>query len=561
MQKRILDDGLKMGGGEGDRLLFLLKHEFRLWDRSPQGWHTQGKSLLVSHAVFWFVGCPVLWAVNHFQLPQIHFSAASPSAEAIWTAGGIVGYALLMTLIILIFQKQPSAQAQPSIDWSFSSPQPSKIMFASATLHSILTTSISLHISSLFFSLPLSLLCYSFQLFVGIHLTMTGWSILAASLNAWSQYFSKQYSTHKSCKLFRKICIFITSGVALILFGLPYGIGGSFISAQQGVAMYSQLIQQGHLLGSDSWIWIPGRTLFLDPLPSLVLVVGALGLLWLTIQKLHHSYLKTLQPSVEAHKKPKVSIKPIQFQPNLNHLLIVREWRNSRFSLANLILSMLFLSGFPCLIFLPFIIWKISSTGLAEPLALGFFTGLWYALMGSSYTYRVFELEDSYILLSSAPVSLSRVGWCKRLAVLILLWASSLPLVLLMAIAGQPWGWAALFVVAAPLCQVMLRSWNVVPVVAAPLCQVMLRSWNVVPMPSYCAWYGLPYNGQRCHDYGRDPQVLFWCEMLSLCLWAAIPSLIFMGQTLWGLFTLGLEVGVMAIAYRRINKIGHVWSD
>jgi hypothetical protein len=294
MQKHIVDDLLKMSGGEGDRLLFLLKHEFRLWHRSPQGWYTQGKSLFVSYAVFWFVVCPVMWAFNYSQISQIHFSAASPSAEAIWISGGIVGYALLMTLIILIFQKQPSAQAQPSIDWSFSSPQPSKIMFANATLHSILTTSISLHIGSLFLSLPLALLCHSFQLFVGIHLTMTGWSILGASINAWVQYFSKRYSTHKSWKLFRKIFIFITSGVALFLFGLPYGIGGSFISAQQGVAMYSQLIQQGHLLGSDSWIWIPGRTLFLDPLPSLFLIVGSLGLLWLTLQKLHHSYLKTL---------------------------------------------------------------------------------------------------------------------------------------------------------------------------------------------------------------------------------------------------------------------------
>jgi hypothetical protein len=497
----------------------------------------------VSYAVFWFIVCPVMWALNYSQISQIHFSAASPSAEAIWIAGGTVAYALLMTLIGQIFQKQPAAQTQPSIDWSFSSPQPSKIMFASATLHSILITSISLHISLLFLSLPLALLCHSFRLFIGIHLTMTGWSILAASLNAWGQYFSKKYSTHKFWELFRKICIFITSGVALFLFGLPYGIGGSFISAQQGVAMYSQLIQQGHLLGSDSWIWMPGRTLFLDLLPSLVLIVGSLVLLWLTIQKLHHSYLRTLQPSVKALKKPKAAIKPIQFQPNLNHLLIVREWRKSRSSIANLVFSIAILSGFPCLIFLPFIILKISSMGLAEALALGFFTGVWFAFKGSSSTSRVFELEDSYMLLSSAPVSLSRVGWCKRLAVLIPLWATFLPIVLLTGVTGRPWGWVAFFVV------------------AAPLCQVMLRSWNTVPAPSYCTWQGLPYSGQRGGDYGRDPQVLFWCEMLSFCLLAAAPSLIFMGQTLWGHLALGLEMGLMAIAYRRILQIGDIWSD
>ena len=545
MQKPILNDGQDSGGefGEGDRLLFLLKHEFRFWNRSLQGWHTQGKNLFGFYTVCWLVGCPVLWAQNNFQLPQIHFSAASPSAEAIWTAGGLVNYTFLITLIVIIFAKQPATKEQPFKDWIFSSPLPSKIMFASEIFCSIFTSLVSINIFALLGSLTLALLSHSPRLFIGIHLTIIGWVIISASLNAWSQYFYKQYGEHKFWKIFKKICVYSSSGVALILFGLPYGMGGTFISAQQAVEMYASLTQQGHLFGSDSWIWIPGRTLFLDPLPSLGLIAGALVLLWLTIQKLHHSYLKTLQPSIEAPRKSKVSIKSIQFQPNLNHLLVLREWRNFRTSLARLVFLMAVLSSFPCLIFLPFIIWKMPSTGLAESLALGFFTGVWSALMGSSFTSRVFELEDSYMLLSSAPVSLSRVGWCKRFAVLIPLWAASFPIVLLTGVTGRSWGWVALFVV------------------AAPLCQVMLRSWNTVPVPSYCAWEGLPYSGQRCRDTGRDPKVLFWCQMLSLCVWAVVPFLIFLGQTLWGLLALGLEVGLMAVAYRRLHQIGDIWGD
>jgi hypothetical protein len=48
MQNRVVENELgRMGGGEGDRLLFLLKHEFRLWNRSPLRLSTFWKSLRV----------------------------------------------------------------------------------------------------------------------------------------------------------------------------------------------------------------------------------------------------------------------------------------------------------------------------------------------------------------------------------------------------------------------------------------------------------------------------------------------------------------------------------
>jgi hypothetical protein len=224
-------------------------------------------------------------------------------------------------------------------------------------------------------------------------------------------------------------------------------------------------------------------------------------------------------------------------------MLLVREWQNFRFSWPQIFLLLIFVSGIPYICFLTPIILNAPLGIVGDALALGTFSGVWSVSLSRSWTSRAFETEDSYILLSSAPVSLSHVGWCKRLAVLIPIWITSVPLILLTGITGRPWGWVIFFLF------------------TAPLCQVVLRSWNTLPIPSFCAWEGLPYCGERGCDSGRDPQVLCWCELLSLCIWAVAPCLIFMGQTLWGLLALGLEVGLVAIAYRRILHIGDVWSD
>ena len=64
----------------GDRLLFLLRHEFRLWHRSPQSI----RAVWPFYRVIWGLFLGVLLGVlvgaelNHFQLPQLHFSADSP---------------------------------------------------------------------------------------------------------------------------------------------------------------------------------------------------------------------------------------------------------------------------------------------------------------------------------------------------------------------------------------------------------------------------------------------------------------------------------------------------
>jgi uncharacterized membrane protein len=81
----------------------------------------------------------------------------------------------------------------------------------------------------------------------------------------------------------------------------------------------------------------------------------------------------------------------------------------------------------------------------------------------------------------------------------------------------------------------------------------------MLPAPSIFAWQGLPYKGEKSIQGGRD-QLLLWGEMLSFGIWAICPFLMFIGQTAWGLFVLGLEVCLLALAYRRNHQIGDIWG-
>jgi hypothetical protein len=151
-----------------------------------------------------------------------------------------------------------------------------------------------------------------------------------------------------------------------------------------------------------------------------------------------------------------------------------------------------------------------------------------------------FIVEDSLALLQSAPISMRYIGWCKRFAVLIPLWILLLPIIILVGAMGQSWGWVLFFVIVAPLCQVILRSWNTVPIPSLILQKVSS-------------------NEEKNTTYGRDFRVTL-CELLSLFIWTICLIFILMGQTLWGLTSFGLGILIMVFAYRRNLQLGDIWG-
>ncbi|MGB8700847.1 MAG: hypothetical protein WCD18_15630 [Thermosynechococcaceae cyanobacterium] len=169
-----------------------------------------------------------------------------------------------------------------------------------------------------------------------------------------------------------------------------------------------------------------------------------------------------------------------------------------------------------------------------------FATALWPALAGWLCGSIVFGDEDSVALLKSAPINLNQVRWCKRLAVLIPLWVAFTPLILIIRLMGLPWGWSAIFILVGPICQVMRCSWN---------------TW---PLPSIRSYLGLPHNSV-VSMVTRD-RWLRWGQWLSIGCWAGGPFLIFYGQLMWGLLVLSLDGCLMALAYRRYQHIGDIWS-
>jgi hypothetical protein len=115
-----------------------------------------------------------------------------------------------------------------------------------------------------------------------------------------------------------------------------------------------------------------------------------------------------------------------------------------------------------------------------------------------------------------------------------------LPIIILVSAMGQPWGWVLFFVIIAPLCQVILRSWNTVPDQSFSLKNELFCSTK---------------SAKIYRDFG-----VFLLEFLSLFIWTICLFLILIEQNLWGCFALGLESCLIALAYRRNLQLGDIWG-
>jgi hypothetical protein len=286
---------------------------------------------------------------------------------------------------------------------------------------------------------------------------------------------------------------------------------------------------------SDNWLWAPGRATLLDPFPTLTFILICIGFVLLTIQTLDRRLIGALKTQATESKCSKIRNKSIRFKSNLTRILIQGEWRQNRispFDRFKQIISILMMS------YLGTIFSGSSDPRSIASLAIG--TVYFPAFVAFANASHFFVVEDSLALLQSAPISMRYIGWCKRFAVLIPLWILLLPIIILAGAIGQPWGWVLFFVIIAPLCQVILRSWNTVSIPSLVLQKVFS-------------------NEQKNTAYGRDFRVTL-CELLSLFIWTICLIFILMGQTLWGLISFGLGILIMVFAYRRNLQLGDIWG-
>jgi hypothetical protein len=475
-------------------------------------------------------------ALNHFQLPNLHFSEDSPPDNVLWYAGGMIYWFLLLGLVGVLFARRRLTLEQQTRNWFLSSPLSSRLSFANSVLHPILTGSVGMNFFLLIYSVPLLIIYRSPRLAIGIHLTITALVMLSGSLSFWGLYVSLKWGDHWFLKLLRGAFGLSALGLVIFIFVLLLGIGDRFLSLERVIQIFTEQAKPGNLLGSDRWIWFPVRAVFLDPLSSLTWITTGIGLTGLTIQVLHRPLFNDLQailnpptPSAAVPKMPK------QFQGHLLHLLVLRDWK----CLIDKIPSV---SGI-----LPFLILLVSYWICASPpgilqvdhavnLAVG--SVLIPALNTSILTHYCIAEDPMQDVLRSSPINFAQAKAYKRLAALLPIWVSILPILIGLSIFSKPWVLVAVLALAATISHAYLRDWN---------------SCSVKPTEVFSMDTDLDALG--CRD-----GALLWIEAFSFLLWLIIAIFFLINLIAVGMFFLSLEGYILFCAYRRNRQLGDSWS-
>jgi ABC-2 type transport system permease protein len=411
----------------GDRLLFLLKHEFQLWHRSIQSI----RAIWPYYQLIWvsllglLLGVLIRAALSHLQLPNLHFAEDSPPDNVLWYAGGAVYWMLFLGLFCIFFAGRRVTLEQQTRNWLLSSPLPSRLSFANSVLHPILTGSVGMNFLFLIYSVPLLIIYRSPRLAIGIHLTATAFTMLSVSLSFWGLYVSLKWDNHWFWKLIKQALCLSFLGLLVFIFGLFLGIGDSFLSLGKVIQIFTEQAKPGNLLGNDSLIWFPVKSVFLDPLSSLIWISTGIGFTGLTIQVLHRPLFNDLQ-AISNSPIPIAAVPKMQkqFQGHLLQLFVLRDWK----FLIDKIPSV---SGI-----LTFILLLVSYGMCASPpgifqvdhtvnLALG--SVLIPALNTSILTHYCIAEDPMKEVLRSSPMNLSQAKAYKRLAALMPVWVSVLP--------------------------------------------------------------------------------------------------------------------------------------
>lgn len=525
----------------GQLLWFLLRYEFRLRQRDPKKnlWYLAQGYLVLYLCLGIFTA--LIWTSPHHR--TIHFFNPLPNIFPV-VSGCIINLLLLFSFVNTQKSDQKKFDNDPFVEHLYSAPISSRTLLASHLFNRIILGALT-SIGALPIWFALAAFYSTPQFILSLPLVTILVIALQQSLSLWSIVIKKLIKVNivkVISDLFILAIIFFVVFIASLLALAKNRVLPINVAAQwfYSTAPFIKTLLNGftfiiQAFTSDNWLWAPGRATLLDPFPILTFILICIGFVLLTIQTLNRPLTGILTIPVTASKSSKKRDKSIRFKSNLAWILIQGQWRRNRISLFDRlkqIIAILMMS------YLGTIFSGSSDPRSVASLAIG--TVYFPAFVAFGNASHFFIVEDSLTLLQSAPISMRYIGWCKRFAVLIPLWILLLPIILLVGVMGQPWGWVLFFMIVAPLFQVILRSWNTLPVSSLVLQEASSDKGKIT-------------------DYGRDFRITL-CELLSLFIWTTCLLFILMGQILWGLTLFGLGILIMVFAYRRNLQLGNIWG-
>src|SRR5690606_27341249 len=253
---------------------------------------------------------------------------------------------------------------------------------------------------------------------------------------------------------FAGVLLFLVSQVPALLAG-RWDVGDLVTNA-------ARHFQPGGLFAADSLVWLPFRSLLLDPLGTLTALAGAGVVFWATVGLLHRAFAHGIALGEGRPVRRRVGERPVQFASRAPlGTLLAKEWKlilRDPFLISQVLLQVIY--------FLPAIyILFFTDTSVFAGLDLGPILAVVIVALSGVLTASIARItvvgEEAHDLLVSSPVGGRTVRRGKLLAavvpVLLLAVPTSVGIFVLSPQAGVV---AALLSVTGSLAVGALRSWN-----------------------------------------------------------------------------------------------------
>ncbi|MGB7415441.1 MAG: hypothetical protein WA902_14640, partial [Thermosynechococcaceae cyanobacterium] len=311
-------------------LPWLLRHEWRLWCRDPQGrdmFVNLFTALLIILAIplSICIGWIVLANFNDYaysSLQAFRDNYARDPDQAFWTAVNSLGFYLFYLLLCVLPGFSRVLTRPAAFDLPASSPLNPQVFFR-AQFCKFIFQSLSIYCVALPISCCAAVLMRSVQPLIGMAIVGLQLTVIFASLSTCSGLVLIRWlGVRGTRRLFFLIPIFF----ALVCFVGPLLLIAW--DAQQFQQLWQDYIVNNALWRRESWLWLPVRALLLEPQAILLMTVLTGSVAWLTYTFFPAIFVAALQQSQHQSKKPAASKnRPKPFVSGVTRSIVIKEWR------------------------------------------------------------------------------------------------------------------------------------------------------------------------------------------------------------------------------------------
>ena len=456
---------MKMGIETGS-LLWLIRWQMRLGWRDATAKTKPWVWILLG--LLFFGGLPLLLYIPLRQIAGriSSLNSLQPDVSLLLGASGGLFFLLTLMLSSAVVGTLRALFERGDLDLLLSSPLRSRTIFAARALGVV----VSQFLGTAVFVVPIALLgvFLGFWRLLGVIPTLVSLSLLASSLGILLTLGLVRVLGVGRARTAAQIFSALTGAAFFLLFQAQNILGrGAVSELGAGLNAFVSAVRENPNFGPSSIVWYPARSLFLEPLPTLLFLgLSSLVFAW-TVNFTRRSFLRGVQNEVKGDRRTRASNKTAHFSGGLFLSLYRKEWRSilrDPLLISQTLLQLLYLIPAFFVFLRPREDGATLSSGLLAlslNAALVFISGT----LVSNLARIAISAEDAPDLLRMSPRGETRLNTLK-------MWVIVLPIFALFALFYALLLWQGLFL-----------AFGLLAFVGASLSSAALELWFPRPTP------------------------------------------------------------------------------